>query len=209
LSLASGLTEDSHLNWDPGALETARFLARQLDSSFFANEFSRGLIDCNRSDDNPRRFPPWLRRGPVEQAREVEAKVLKPYKNKVREHVTARLRRGLPTVLVSVHSFIPYFNGRERKTDLGLLYRPDQARERFFAEALLSHLKVFGGFRVHRNLPYRGFTDCFVNELTRELNSSLFTGIMFELNCGLRHDKRRWSDLQWNLATALAAVAET
>lgn len=196
----------AHFNWDPGALDLTKFLSHQLKAVYFANSYSRGLIDCNRSDDNPHRFPKWNIPLSSQERTKLEELISHPYKAKVRRFIRAQLNKNKAVVLISVHSFTPEWKGRRRTTDIGLLYRPWEQDEKMLANELQSHLKQLTSLKTHLNLPYRGHTDCFSNELSREFNSPDFTAIMLEVNYRLLHDNKEWKSLQWSLATAMASV---
>ncbi len=206
LEKIQSLDFNSHYTWDPGALETTQFLSAKLEAKYFANPYSRLLIDCNRSDDNPSRFPKWTRTLSPKDRLEIESRVLTPYKSQVRQHVKNLLSQGQNVVLISMHSFTPFFKDKERATEIGVLYRPFKPQELILATALVSHLKDFSDFKVHHNRPYQGHTDCFLNELLAELESPRLTGVMFELNYGLLGSQKRWRELQWVLASAIRAV---
>ena len=200
------LNFDSHYTWDPGALEATQFLSQKLKAPYFANTSSRLLIDCNRSDNNPKRFPRWTKKLKASERQAIEKLVCDSYKSKVRTHVKKLLSRGHFVVVISVHSFTPVLNGKRRETELGVLYRPFVNTESDLASALVTHLKNFSNFKIHHNRPYQGHTDCFLNELFREFKNPQFTGVMFELNYGLLSSKKSWDELQWALATAVKAV---
>lgn len=200
------ITTRAHLNWDPGALQVTKFLSQKLNAPYFANVYSRGLVDCNRSDNNPKRFPRCNPPLSAEDKDRLDRLILKPYKSKVRQFLKSQFDKNKTVILVSVHSFTPEWKGHKRKTDIGVLFRPWEYDEALLAKELQSHLRHLTPLNTHLNLPYRGHTDCFSNELSTEFNSPNFTAIMLEVNYRLLHDKNQWMSLQWSLATALKAV---
>lgn len=207
-ALNSSEPMDHHSHWDPGALEVSRFLHRQLNCPLFYNKFSRRVVDCNRSDTNPSRFSTASSR-PFSNAERswAERNILQAFKTPVRRFVQNRLRIDPELIWISVHSFTPRYRGKLRKTEIGLLYRPWIENEVQLARALQAHLREISNFKVDCNLPYRGHTDCFLNELTDEVGQpNRFFGVMLELNFGLQRDKSRWEQLKWSLATAISAT---
>ena len=64
--------------------------------------------------------------------------------------ISQRLERGLPTAVVSIHSFTPVYKGQSRPWEIGLIYDKD----RRLADPVLEGLKAKGGLTVGDNEPY-------------------------------------------------------
>src|SRR5712675_2446452 len=102
-----------HIAWDPGIAGVADALSKHLDAHLIAQRYSRLVIDCNRPLTAPGSIPriseatvipgnEGLTRDAVEARRR---QVFDPYHRRIREVIDHRLREGIPTVLVSLHSF--------------------------------------------------------------------------------------------------------
>jgi predicted N-formylglutamate amidohydrolase len=193
----------SHRAWDPGAAELTHRLAHALEGEAFTFPITRLLIDANR---NPVKALSIASKRRLSAAQLGELQDLyRNYRNTVQARI-GQLIQEAPTHgedlirIISVHSFTPILNGKRRKTDVGLLFRtnhPDEAslaqnfRTHLYHEASAQPLKETvqaltatpGRIGVHFNLPYRGFTDCFINDLLdAKRREHRLTGLMLEVN---------------------------
>jgi predicted N-formylglutamate amidohydrolase len=153
---ASELTR--HIAWDPGIAGVADALSKQLDAHLIAQRYSRLVIDCNRPPDAPSSIPlvseattipgnEGLARDAVETRRRA---IFDPYHRRIAEVIDARLRDGIPTVLVSLHSFTPVYAGIARPWHIGTLYHRDTK----LPPLLLKLLRAETGLVVGDNEPY-------------------------------------------------------
>jgi predicted N-formylglutamate amidohydrolase len=153
---ASELTR--HIAWDIGIAGVARALAAHLDAHLIAQAYSRLIIDCNRPLDAPGSIPriseatmilgnEGLTREAVEARRR---EVFDPYHRRISETLERRLRDGMPTVLVSLHSFTPVYAGIKRPWHVGTLYQRDTR----LPPLLLKGLRAQGDLVVGDNEPY-------------------------------------------------------
>ena len=147
-----------HIAWDIGIAGVARALSERLDAHLIAQAYSRLVIDCNRPFASPGSIPliseittvpgnEGLTREAVEARRR---EVFDPYHRRIAQVIDQRLRDGVPTVLVSLHSFTPVYAGIKRPWHVGTLYRRD-AR---LPPLLLSALRAQGDLVVGDNEPY-------------------------------------------------------
>jgi predicted N-formylglutamate amidohydrolase len=147
-----------HIAWDIGARGVGEHLARHLDAPLIAQTYSRLVIDCNRPLTSPTSITPLSERTaiPGNQAlsdaeRTARAsEIFAPYHARIEAEIEARLARGQPTILVSMHSFTPVFKDFVRPWHIGMLYNRD-AR---LAHALLDLIRADGRFVVGDNEPY-------------------------------------------------------
>lgn len=158
---ALGLSEDelaSHISWDIGAAGVAQRLGTALGAPTVLQRYSRLVIDCNRPLDagdsvvrqsERTRIPGNQNVGPGAAADRARA-IFHPYHDEIRRALDERAARGLPTVLVAMHSFTPLFLGVARPWHVGVLYNRD-ARA---AKALLEALRREGDLVVGENEPY-------------------------------------------------------
>jgi predicted N-formylglutamate amidohydrolase len=187
---------DSHIAWDPGAREVARACARVVRCSCHEGQYSRLLIDLNRSLHHPRviakesggmRVPGNLNLSKAERERRI-----KLYYASYRAAVTAEIRRIVRKhgrcVHVSVHSFTPRLMGIERKADIGLLFDPRRHREKALCAWAAEHLRK-AGYQVRFNYPYRGVNDGFTTANRRVFASREYLGIEIEVNQKLLRDR--------------------
>lgn len=197
----------THLAYDIGAEAVARELGRILKAPVVYGDITRLIIDLNRSEVHPNSFSKFSKGlAPKEKSKLVENR-LNRYSKKVDNLVKRLLSSKEQLTVISVHSFTPVFKGKTRRTDIGLLYRNNVKKEAGFALQWQKNLKLQlrsfrtnknkdrskrglnrpskldHGFNIDRNLPYRGFTDCFINTLSdRHLKNQNFLALFIELN---------------------------
>ncbi len=192
---------NSHRGWDAGALDLAKALAVALDAPLHAGQYSRLLVDLNRSTHHRQLFSTASQALGATERAAIVARYYQPFRRAVREAVEARL----PCLHLSVHSFTPCLDGVTRHTDIGLLYDPRRPLERALASALVQTLRAAGAWTVHRNQPYRGCADGHTTALRRQLPGTVYAGLEIEINQRWV-DHPEWPHLQHAVCTALRAT---
>jgi len=156
-----GLAEserERHIAWDVGIAGVADALSKHLDAHLIAQRYSRLVIDCNRPPHSPNSIPRISEttiipgnEGLAREAAEARRReVFDPYHRRIGEAIDRRLRQGIPTVLVSLHSFTPVYAGIARPWHVGTLYQRDTR----LPQLLLSGLRAQGDLVVGDNEPY-------------------------------------------------------
>jgi predicted N-formylglutamate amidohydrolase len=149
---------ERHVAWDIGALALAQALSRHLDAPLIAQNWSRLVIDCNRPPGVPASIPlrseqvdiPGNRDLPAQDADLRVQEIFAPYHARITEELDRRAQAGVPTLLVSVHSFTPVYAGFVRPWHIGLLY----GRDARMASALLTTMRAARRWVVGDNEPY-------------------------------------------------------
>jgi predicted N-formylglutamate amidohydrolase len=147
-----------HIAWDIGIAGVARALSAHLDAHLIAQAYSRLVIDCNRPPDAPSSIPRISEatiipgnEGLTREATDARRRqVFDPYHRRITEVIDRRLREGMPTVLVSLHSFTPVYAGIKRPWHVGTLYQSDTR----LPPLLLKGLRASGDLVVGDNEPY-------------------------------------------------------
>src|SRR5882724_855050 len=122
-----------HIAWDIGIAGVAEALSKHLDAHLIAQRYSRLVIDCNRPPQAAGSIPriseatvipgnEGLARDAMETRRR---QVFDPYHRRIAEVIDRRLRDGVPTVLVSLHSFTSVYARIARPWHIGTLYHRD------------------------------------------------------------------------------------
>jgi predicted N-formylglutamate amidohydrolase len=147
-----------HIAWDIGIAGVAEMLSDQLGAHLVAQRYSRLVIDCNRPPAAPSSIPitseattipgnDGIARNAAETRRR---EIFDPYHRRIDEVIDARARDGMPTVLVSLHSFTPVYAGIARPWHIGTLYQ----RDRTLPPLLIRHLRAEPDLVVGDNEPY-------------------------------------------------------
>jgi predicted N-formylglutamate amidohydrolase len=151
LGLAGDLAT-SHIAWDPGALETARYLADALDAVLVEGTVSRLIYDLNRPPESPGAMATVSERHEVPGNRALQASERKRRVDLYYQPFVSEVSRVLQAhhctpVLVTIHTFTPVYHGRTREVEIGVLHDADSR----LADAMLDGASTFN---VQRNQPY-------------------------------------------------------
>jgi len=147
-----------HIAWDIGIAGVAESLSKQLDAHLVAQRYSRLVIDCNRPPEAASSIPRISEATVIagneglgsDAARIRRQQIFDPYHQRIREVIDARVKRSLPTVLVSLHSFTPVYAGIARPWHIGTLYH----RDMHLPPLLLKLLRAEADLVVGDNEPY-------------------------------------------------------
>lgn len=146
----------SHIAWDPGALDVAREMARRLDSPLAVQHVSRLVYDCNRAPmtagaipetSEIYRIPGNAGLSPDQRMRR-QRLFYEPFRAAL-AGVLDGLSGRFP-ILLTVHSFSPVYAGTRRDMDIGLI---DDGDDRF-ARAMFGVMREKTRLVVRRNAPY-------------------------------------------------------
>jgi len=199
---------DSHRGYDPGSLELARLLARQLRAPLVYSTVSRLLIELNRSPRHPRLFSEFSRPLDAEARDELMQRYYHSYRRRVCELVERSMRGGSTVMHVGVHTFTPVMKGERRTADVGLLYDPARRVERRLADRWLDALRrLRPELKLRRNYPYRGTSDGLTTMLRRQFGSR-YAGVELEVNQSWP-SRLTWCELQRDLAASVVMARGT
>ena len=149
---------ERHIAWDIGVAAVGERLAAALDAPFIRQAYSRLVIDCNRVpgavDSTPeisdgQSIPGNLVLSEADLAARRD-EIYAPYQGAIAAALDERERAGRPTLLVSLHSFTPVFQGFQRPWRFGVLHRNDSD----FSRRALEWLKKAFGDQAGDNQPY-------------------------------------------------------
>ncbi len=193
----------SHRGWDPGSLELARAIRRASGAPLVVTTTSRLLVECNRSIGHARLFSEFTRELPEDEKARILSRYYHPHRDAVEKAIHDGMRAARRVVHIGVHTFTPVYNGRRRRTDIGVLYDPHRAFETGVACALADALRTAApGLRVHCNLPYRGWSDGLTTSLRETFPASRYAGIELEVNQRFVGTSR-WRALQRTIASVV------
>lgn len=149
----------SHL-YDIGVTEISKILAKGLKCRCILSKYSRLVADLNRSPRNPNIF---LKNsfgidipGNFDLTEQEKNKRMNefywPYHYRVKDEMDNLLNLHEKVFFISIHSFNQFVNGRERKGDIGLLYRFD--KDLAVCSNIKELLKKKSNLKVVFNQPY-------------------------------------------------------
>lgn len=149
---------ERHITYDIGAAGLARGLSRRLDAHLVLQNYSRLVVDCNRSPGaedfittiSEKTEIPGNRGISEQQVKARADEIFHPYHDTISAALDERISSGRKTVLVAVHSCTPVFHGVSRPWHVGVLYEHDPR----FALILLELLEDEGHLCVGDNEPY-------------------------------------------------------
>ena len=147
---------ERHIAWDIGAAGLARSLAELAGAALLMQAYSRLVVDCNRSPDDPGIAPEVsdgtlipANHGLSAQALAARiAAIHEPYHRAISAALDRRA--PAPTVLVSIHSFTPVMAGVARPWSVGVLHSHDSR----VSTRTLTALQGVAGLEVGDNEPY-------------------------------------------------------
>ncbi|MGZ8308581.1 MAG: N-formylglutamate amidohydrolase [Rhodoplanes sp.] len=149
---------EAHIAWDIGIAAVSRLVADALDATLVQQNYSRLIIDCNRTPGSETSIPEISELTSVpgnmglsegQKAARV-GEIFRPYHDRIETELDRRRRAGRPAALIAMHSFTPVFMGAVRPWHVGVLYNRDPR----FAHLLMALLKREEGLVVGDNEPY-------------------------------------------------------
>jgi len=170
----------SHRGWDPGAVDVATALSKELSAPFFICETTRLLVEPNRSMHSEFLFSEYS-----QSLTDAEKNhLLENYYHPHRSAVEQLIRNSSDGILhLSIHTFTPVWDGCERPIDLGLLFDPDRRNEAMVCEDYRSKLKKsLPAMNIEFNAPYKGIDDGFTTYLRTQFDNDRYLGIEIEIN---------------------------
>lgn len=145
----------THWAFDLGAADLTRELAAALRAPAVLSRFSRLLVDPNRPLGDATLFRTEAEGAPVELNRDLgEAERthrLDRYHRPYHEAIHQRLAGHGSSVLFSIHTFTPVYEGQVRKMEVGVLFDTQEALAIELAEAIRA-----AGFETRLNEPWSG-----------------------------------------------------
>jgi predicted N-formylglutamate amidohydrolase len=201
-----GLSEkqlQSHIAWDPGALDTAKLMVSKLGATLVASEVSRLIYDCNRPPHSSTAIPLSSEQQsipgnssitPADKEQRVET-----YYRPFEAALTQCIDSLVSPLVVTIHSFTPVYLGKKRDVEIGVLYDTDQR----FADAFMRQAGDQPRFNIQRNQPYAP-KDGVTHTLTHHALSRGLLNVMLEI----RNDLISTLEQQQKMAAYLANLID-
>lgn len=149
---------ERHTACDLGALEVAVRVSAALDAPLVAQEYSRLVIDCNRTPGSETSIPTMAESLEVpgnvglneEQITARRLEIFEPYHARLRAILQERQAARRPTILVTQHTMTNILKGVRREMHAAVLYDQD----RRFAAVVLEMLRRNEALVIAENEPY-------------------------------------------------------
>jgi predicted N-formylglutamate amidohydrolase len=173
---------DSHQGYDIGSLAVARQLAKILRQPLYAAQWSRLLIDLNRSPGHPRLFSEFTRPLSTTQRSLIIEQYYRPHRDQVTAAIDDHIGQGYQVLHIGVHSFVPQLGAQNRNADIGLLYDPTRLMEQQLCIRWQQAIRrCRPDLRVRRNYPYTGIADGFIPALRKKYDAREYLGVELEI----------------------------
>ena len=155
LGLPKKLTE-SHIAYDLNILNLSKCINSHLKSEIIYGEYSRLVIDLNRGKNDPTLIPSISDKKLITGNVGINSKEYNYRKNFFYNHYHSRIDKLINTkkikLIISMHSFNPYFKGKKRNTEIGILSNKD----RRYSDLLIKQMKKLKKYKIGDNIPYKG-----------------------------------------------------
>lgn len=170
----------THLAYDIGSKAIAHYLARNLGVILFEGKVTRLLIDLNRSLHHKNIFSFLSQTLAKSQKETLINNYYLPYRGKIEQQIENLIASNYQVLHISVHSFTPILDNKERNNDIGLLYDPKRKEEKRLAIQWKSYLKEH--YKVRFNYPYLGINDGLTTFFRKRFKGKQYLGVELELN---------------------------
>ncbi len=174
---------ESHEGWDPGALGIAKLLGEKLGLETCTYDFTRLLIEVNRSVGHPKLFSDFTDHLSESEKESLLNTYYFPYRDGIERKIKEMIADGHVVVHLSVHTFTPNFFGVEREVEVGLLFDESKLLEsRFCKKWQVSLDQKLPKMKIRLNEPYKGSDDGFTTYLRTKFIWSDYLGIELEVS---------------------------
>ena len=153
-----GLSQEligTHIAYDIGVKQLALKLSEKLKTHLVMGDYSRLLIDLNRGIMDPTLIPSISDGVKIVQnyklsSRDKKFRINEIYNN-YNDTIYRIIKREKINLIISLHSFNPYYKKKKRNIKFGILSNSDRRYSDIIIEILSKK-----GYRVGDNQPYEG-----------------------------------------------------
>ncbi|MBU92237.1 MAG: N-formylglutamate amidohydrolase [Rhodobiaceae bacterium] len=159
-----GLSEkllSEHISYDIGAAGLTQKMANLMNSQAILSNFSRLLIDPNRSIDDPTSIMRFADKFIIPGNRSITDQdamlridqFYNQYHNKIEEVIISLLNDNIVPILISIHSFTRKFRDKIRPWEISILWDSDDR----ISASLIDLLERDNNYVIGNNQPYKGY----------------------------------------------------
>ncbi len=198
---------NSHRAIDFGARDIAKQFSQVLKCPLFEATTSRLLIECNRSLNHPKCFSEFTQGLTEEEKQVLIDQYYQPFHQAAETYIHDTIKKGIPIIHLSIHSFTPVLNNIQRNADIGFLYDPARRGEKTLAAHWREELlKEKAPYRVRMNYPYQGISNGFVSSLRKQYLEQDYLGFEVESNQALTRAPLTLEALSQSLTSSFGHV---
>lgn len=147
-----------HIASDLGAVQVASQLARKLGSILIFQQYSRLVIDCNRTFTADSLIPDVSHGTVIPGNTDLEQmermaridEIHAPFHKTIEQELDRRRVENIPTILVSIHSFTPKLGDEKRPWHVGIQY----AKNTGVANIVMNIMREDRTLCIGDNLPW-------------------------------------------------------
>lgn len=173
----------THRGYDLFAKEIAEEWQLQTQYPLFCGEYSRLLIDLNRSVNQQDVFSEFTRVLSSHEKQSIIQTYYQPHRQKIVQHIQKEIAIGQDVLHLGIHSFTPNFNGKERTGEIGILFDPRRDVEAMLAKAWRYYLQPYYlAKNVRLNYPYLGTDDGLTTTCRKRFSANHYFGLEIEFN---------------------------
>jgi len=149
---------DSHIAWDIGAAEVAKYLANRFNACAIQANYSRLVIDCNRYISDPAsilsssdgiEISANKNLNHMEVERRIK-EIYRPYHQAIEKRINRFLNNSQIPLILSVHSMTPQLGENNRRESISVCWGADGRA----ANRTLSQLEQWQDIVIGDNIPY-------------------------------------------------------
>lgn len=197
---------ETHRGWDPGVGQLEKAFAAIFGITVLRGNATRLLIELNRSLHHPKLFSEFTRELSATEKSELVQTIYQPYREQVHRSIQSVIDQYGFALHVSLHTFTPVLEGKERAVDVGFLYDPKRTTEKRIVDDWIEAMRHRDrSLRLRRNQPYLGTADGLTKAM--RLAFTEYSGIELELNQSLALDPKEGARVSKILAETARQVA--
>lgn len=182
-------------------------MTRALLCEAFSGQYSRLLIDLNRSLHHPNVFSSYSKTLSIAEKHNVIQHYYHAYREQVTQAISNALNTSAFVLHISIHSFTPNLDGQDRLNDIGLLYDPKRKYENIICQHWKNLLKQHSTLSVRMNYPYKGISDGFVTALRKQFTDKEYIGVELETNQRCYNNREDTNYLARHIIQSLALLS--
>lgn len=203
---------NSHIAWDPGALNIAEYMAKYLESPLIFQKISRLVYDCNRPPSEPSAMPTTSEiyqipgnKGLTQVERDTRTSAYYDvFCDVVSKVIDDQITKNRMPIIVTIHTFTPQYFGKKRDLDIGFLHDDDHR----LVDAILDTALMDIDLKVARNQPY-GPADGVTHSLKIHAESRNLLNVMIEIRNDLAVDATAQKSIAKRLSNYLISAMQT